>query len=197
MKLKYFGVACVALVLGLVAFLYGVLRASLPQLDGELREAGLAAPVRIERDRLGIPTITAANRIDLAYATGFVHGQDRFFQMDLSRRLAAGELAELFGKIALEQDARARLFGFRHVAREVLEQATPQQRAVVEAYARGVNAGLSSLYSRPWEYWVLGSPPATWRPEDTFLAVYAMWWDLKVNGFRREILRREIGRAHV
>ena len=192
MKLKYIGVACAALVLALVALCYGVLRASLPQLDGEPHEAGLTTPVRIERDRLGIPTITAANRIDLAYATGFVHGQDRFFQMDLSRRLAAGELAELFGKIALGQDGRARLFGFRHLAREVLEQATPQQRAVVEAYARGVNAGLSSLYSRPWEYWVLGSPPATWRPEDTFLAVYAMWWDLQVNGFRREILRREV-----
>ncbi len=192
MKPKYIGVACAALVLALVALCYGMLRASLPQLDGEPHEAGLTTPVRIERDRLGIPTITAANRIDLAYATGFVHGQDRFFQMDLSRRLAAGELAELFGKIAVEQDGRARLFGFRRVAREVLEQATAQQRAVVEAYARGVNAGLSSLYSRPWEYWVLGSPPGPWRPEDTVLVAHAMWWDLQVNGFRREILRREV-----
>src|SRR5256885_6382792 len=190
--LKYTGAAAALLLLAALALGMGLLRASLPRLDGTLAEAGLASAVRIARDSRGVPTIEAADRLDLAYATGFVHAQDRFFQMDLSRRLAAGELAELFGKVALEQDGRARLFGFRHLAREVLEQATPQQRAVVEAYARGVNAGLSSLHSRPWEYWVLGSPPATWRAEDTFLAVYAMWWDLQVNGFRREILRREV-----
>jgi penicillin G amidase len=191
-KLKYVAIVFAALVMAPLALVHGVLRASLPQLDGDVHEAGLTAPVRIGRDRLGVPTIDAANRTDLAYATGFVHGQDRFFQMDLSRRLAAGELAELFGKIAIEQDRTARLFRFRHVAREVLEQTTPEQRAVLEAYARGVNAGLASLHSRPWEYWALGSLPAPWRPEDSALVVHAMWWDLQANGFRRELLRREL-----
>ncbi|MBV8402685.1 MAG: penicillin acylase family protein, partial [Gammaproteobacteria bacterium] len=101
-----------------------MLRGSLPQLDGELEAAGLSAPVRIARDALGEPTIDAASRADLAYATGFAHGVDRFFQMDLSRRLAAGELAELFGAVALEQDRSTRLFRFRAVAREVLAGAT-------------------------------------------------------------------------
>ena len=72
-------------------------RGSLPQLDGELRLAGLSAEVRVERDGLGVPTIHGRNRADVAFATGFVHGQDRFFQMDLMRRHAAGELAELIG----------------------------------------------------------------------------------------------------
>src|SRR5213082_2965835 len=88
--LKYVGAAVAVLVLAALATTYGVLRGSLARLDGKLRVAGLAAPVRIERDSRGVPTIEAANRLDLAFATGFVHAQDRFFQMDLSRRLAAG-----------------------------------------------------------------------------------------------------------
>jgi penicillin amidase len=195
-RFKYIAVACAVLVLAPLALVHGVLRASLPQLDGTVAEAALAAPVTIERDSLGVPTIQAANRTDLAYGTGFVHGQDRFFQMDLSRRFAAGELAELFGKVALEQDEKARIFRFRHVAREVFNQAAPEQRAILEAYARGVNDGLASLRSRPWEYWVLGSATSPWRPEDTFLVVHAMWWDLQYSGIRREILRRDVN-AHL
>ena len=193
MRVRYYvALAVAALVLLPVAVVHAVLRASLPQLDGNVRHSALTAPVRIERDRLGVPTIVAANRTDLAYATGFVHGQDRFFEMDLSRRLAAGELSELFGKVAVEQDRKARRFRFRSVARAVIQQATAEQRAIVEAYAKGVNAGLASLRSRPWEYWVLGSPPVTWLPEDTILVEHAMWWDLQANGLRREMLRHEI-----
>jgi penicillin amidase len=136
--------------------------------------------------------VAAANRLDLAYATGFVHAQDRFFQMDLARRLAAGELSELFGKVALEQDRRTRLFRFRSLAELVITQATPPQRAVLEAYARGVNAGLENLGARPWEYWLLGQQPVPWRAEDSILVQYSMWWDLQANGFAREIQRYEV-----
>jgi len=186
------GAAAVLLVVIALAVPLGLLRASLPRLDGELREAGLKAPVRISRDALGVPTIEAANRFDLAYGTGFVHGQDRFFQMDLSRRLAAGELAELFGQVAVDQDRRTRLFRLRSVAREVLAGASEPQRALLEAYARGVNAGRASLRSRPWEYWVLGAPPAAWQPEDTVLVTYAMWWDLQSEDWGYERLRQEV-----
>jgi penicillin amidase len=190
--LKYLGAVAVALVLAVLVGSYALLRASLPRLDGQMRAAGLSAPVTITRDARGVPTIIAANRTDLAWATGFVHAQDRFFEMDLSRRLAGGELAELVGKVALEQDRKTRLFRFRGVARAVVADATPEQRAVVEAYARGVNAGLASLAGRPWEYWVLGERPSPWLPEDTVLVTYAMWWDLQANGLGREIVRREI-----
>lgn len=193
MRLKHYILAAVAVVVLLpLGVVHGVLRDSLPPLDGTIASTGLSAPVKIERDHLGGVTLEAANRTDLAYATGFVHGQDRYFQMDLSRRLAAGELSELFGKVALEQDRQARLFRFRNVARAVLQQATDEQRAVVAAYTKGVNAGLHSLHSRPWEYWLLGGPPAAWQPEDTVLVVYSMWWDLQANGLKRELLRREI-----
>ena len=190
--LKYIGAAAAVLLLAALTLGFGLLRASLPRLDGALHQPGLTTAVRITRDARGVPTIEAANRLDLAYATGFVHAQDRYFEMDLSRRLAAGELAELFGKVALEQDRKARLFRFRSVAREVIAQATAPERAVIEAYSRGVNAGLAGLAGRPWEYWALGQPPVPWRPEDTVLVEHAMWWDLQVNGLRREILRQEI-----
>ena len=192
MSWKDVAIAAGGLVLAPLALVHGYMRASLPPLDGSRHADGLSAPVTIERDNLGVPTLTAVTRSDLAYATGFVHGQDRFFQMDLSRRLAAGELSELLGKAAVSQDQSARIFRFRGVAREVLRQATPEQRAIIEAYARGVNDGLASLRGRPWEYLVLGAHPAAWRPEDSVLVLHAMWWQLQYMGFHREILRREV-----
>ncbi|HEY6823420.1 MAG TPA: penicillin acylase family protein [Steroidobacteraceae bacterium] len=190
--LKFAALAGALLVLVVCGTLYGLLRASLPQLDAKRHAAGLAAAVRITRDALGVPTIEAGNRLDLAYATGFAHGQDRFFQMDIARRFAAGELAELFGPVALDQDRQTRLFRFRAVAREVLAAATPAQRALLDAYARGVDAGLASLRVRPWEYLLLRATPLPWRSEDSVLVEHAMWWDLQVNGLRREMLRQEI-----
>jgi penicillin G amidase len=187
--LRYGGALLALLILVALLGAYLCLRGSLPRLEGELRVAGLAAPVQITRDARGVPTLTASNRTDLAWATGFVHAQDRFFEMDLSRRLAAGELSELVGKAALEQDRRARLFRFRALAREVLAQASPEQRAAFAAYTQGVNAGLATLRSRPWEYWVLAQQPAAWREEDGLLVVYAMWWDLQAGGFTRGIQR--------
>jgi penicillin amidase len=83
-------------------------------------------------------------------------------------------------------------FRFRHVARSGLAVADVEQRALVDAYARGVNAGLASLHGRPWEYWLLGARPAAWLPEDTFLVSDGMWWDLQSGAFDREILRRQI-----
>ena len=86
------GLLSAVIIIGVLAWL--TLRASLPELDGEIAADGIESAVVIERDAAGIPTITASNRLDLAFATGFVHGQDRFFQMDLFRRDAAGEVAE-------------------------------------------------------------------------------------------------------
>ncbi len=117
------------------------------------------ATVTIERDALGIPTITGASRRDVAFATGFVHAQDRFFQMDLSRRMAAGRLAELVGDAALPVDRRNRLHRFEALAERVLAAATDEERSLLEAYAAGVNAGLDGLRVRPFEY--LAAPRTT------------------------------------
>jgi penicillin G amidase len=168
---------------------------SLPRIDGELSAAGLVAEATLERDARGVPVISARSRADLAFATGFAHAQDRFFQMDLSRRLAAGELSELFGAVALKQDVRARRFGFRSVARRVVESAPAEERAVIEAYARGVNAGLSGLDARPWEYLLLRAMPRAWVPEDSVLVVHSMWWQLQYGAINQEIGRRRLERA--
>lgn len=172
-----------------------LLRASLPALDGERKVPGLAAPVSIERDDRGIVTVAGRTRADVAYGLGLAHGQDRFFQMDLARRVAAGELSELFGASALEQDRRARVFRFRRVARAVLADVSRDERAAIDAYARGVNDGLESLRSRPWEYWLLRSMPKPWRDEDTVLAIHAMWWQLQYNGFAADERRQAVAEA--
>jgi penicillin G amidase len=193
-RLAKWAVRGVALVLVLLVLaLLGAwltLRASLPRLDGEIAAGGPA--VTIERDALGIATVRGATREAVSYGLGFAHAQDRFFQMDLSRRLAAGELVTLFGEVAAEQDARAGAFGFRAVAREVLRRASAEERANLAAYAQGVNAGLASLSSRPWEYWLLRRAPAQWLSEDTILVVYAMWWDLQYEDWKREIVLRTL-----
>src|SRR6184192_2672330 len=92
---------------------YWRVRASLPQLEGLAKVTGLSAPVEIERDGLGVPTIKGSTRTDIARSLGWLHGQERFFQIDLLRRIAAGELSELFGPHAVPRDRLFRLHGFR------------------------------------------------------------------------------------
>ena len=158
--------------------LYRAAVGSLPVLDGEIGIAGLSAPVIVARDRNGVPTIHGSNRLDVARATGFVHGQDRFFQMDLLRRSTAGELAELFGKAVIDVDRRRRRHRLRAVADAVVDRASAAERALLEAYADGVNAGLESLSTAPFEYLILRVDPEPWRPEDIVLGNLAMFFEL-------------------
>ncbi len=160
---------------GCSIWLWSRIRSSLPLLDGEVALEGLTAPVTVERDAQGVPTIRGRTRADVARATGFVHAQDRFFQMDLLRRRASGELSELFGKDALEVDRRARLHRFRMVAERSVAAATSEQRAALQAYAEGVNAGIAALRDRPFEYIVLRAAPAPWLPEDSLLVGLTMF----------------------
>jgi len=171
------GTAAVVLV-GVAVAGWWSLRASLPPLDGDLLRTGVAAPVEIERDDLGIPTLRGASRRDLAFALGFVHAQDRLFQMDLLRRRPAGELAELFGTPAVEWDARIRAWRLREVARQTVAAATPLDRELLQAYADGVNTGVTELGGRPFEYLVLRTWPRPWTPEDTALVVLSMFLEL-------------------
>jgi penicillin G amidase len=154
------------------------LTASLPRTTGEVRAGGLGAAVQIDRDALGVPTVAAASRLDAALALGFLHAQERFFQMDLMRRSAAGELAELVGPAALPTDRDHRVHRGRALAESCLLRASPQERALVAAYTRGVNAGLAALAGPPPEYLLLRTAPAPWREADSYLAVLAMFFNL-------------------
>ena len=176
-----------------VAAAWLALRASLPALDGTLGVEGLSAPASIHRDADGIPVITAANRDDLAFATGFAHGQDRFFQMDSVRRQAAGELSALIGPSVLDIDRRLRFHRFRSRAAAVLRRLPAAHRSLLEHYAVGVNAGLDSLGARPFEYLLLRATPEPWQPEDSVLVVYAMFMQLNDSRARDDVRR---GLAH-
>ncbi|MFC4158131.1 penicillin acylase family protein [Chitinimonas lacunae] len=187
--LRLAALGCVATTALLATAGWGALRASLPQLDGEREVAGLSAPVDIERDALGVPTIRAAARGDIAYALGFLHAQDRFFQMDLMRRSAAGEVAALVGAAALPMDRANRLHRFRQRAETAVAALPAADRQLLQRYSDGVNAGLGSLDARPFEYLLLRQQPQSWQPADSLLVVYAMYFDLQGSQVRREFAR--------
>ncbi len=168
---------------------YRQIAGSLPTLDGSLKVKGIKADVTLERDGLGVPTITGKNRMDVAYALGFAHGQDRFFQMDLLRKNSAGELASLVGKAVLERDKSTRIHRFRNAAAERLKKERADVIELLETYTSGVNAGLGSLKKPPFEYLLLGVEPEPWKTEDSLLVVFSMFMDLQSDQFRREVDR--------
>lgn len=172
-----------ALVLCAGAWIGFQLRASLAQLDGTRKIPGLAGPVLVERDELGVPTIRATNRVDAARALGFLHAQERFFQMDVLRRMGAGELAELLGPAVIPLDKQARRHQFRQRAQKAFDPAhgvlAREELAVLEAYTEGANAGLEALGAVPPEYLLLRVKPQPWRPEDCGLVAYAMFFGLQ------------------
>lgn len=180
--------ALIAVVAG-AGFLYWQLSGSLAQLNGEVQHARLSGPVLVERDAQGIPRIIANDRADTAFALGFLHAQERFFQMDLLRRNSAGEMSVLFGDVALNYDKRLRLHQFRQRGEAAVAALPEQHRAVLDAYVEGVNAGLDGLRSKPFEYHLLSLNPEPWQAADTMLALYSMYLDLQPNWNEQETSR--------
>ena len=139
----------VAVVVGLLALAAGggwlwLRRSGLPQRQGRVMLPGLAAIVTVRFDRYGVPTIEAGSAIDAMAALGWLHANDRLFQMELTRRAATGRLAELFGERALAYDRSVRRLDMLHFGDRLLAAATPETRTLLEAYARGVNAWIAS-----------------------------------------------------
>lgn len=163
-------------------------RASLPVLDGTHEVDGLARPATVARDAAGVVDIDASSFTEAAFALGFAHAQDRFFQMDASRRRAAGELSALVGESTVKIDRETRTLRLRARARDMLARARPDDRAVFDAYARGVNEGLASLGAPPFEYLVLRARPEPWRAEDSVLTLLAMFLALHDVGEQEPIV---------
>ncbi|HTD29571.1 MAG TPA: penicillin acylase family protein, partial [Xanthomonadaceae bacterium] len=188
--IRWFRRAVVAVLL-LALLIFGaawwLLQGSLAKLDGAIALPGLTAPVGVERDSLGVVTIRAANQTDAVRALGYVHAQERFFEMDLLRRSAAGELAELFGPIALNIDKQHRVHRLRARAQDDFDALTDDKLPLVQAYTEGVNSGLADLRMRPWPYLLLRTQPEPWRNEDTALSGYAMFFDLQGGTNEREL----------
>ncbi len=164
-----------------------LMRGSVPTLDGELALDGLSAPVTVQRDALGVATIDAANEVDALRALGYVHAQERYFEMDLMRRVSAGELSELFGPIAIEKDKAQRVHRIRARVEADLAAMAADKRPQLEAYTAGVNAGLAALRVRPWPYLLLRQEPKPWELGDAALTGFAMYFDLQDAGNHREL----------
>ena len=179
----------VLIALALVAVLAAlwIVRGSLAQLDGEHALAGLSAPIQVQRDSLGVATVDAANEADAARALGFVHAQERYFEMDLLRRSAAGELSALLGPMAVERDQVVRVHRLRARADEHLAAIAGDRLPVLEAYRDGVNAGLAALRRKPWPYLLLQAEPEPWTVTDSALVGYAMFFDLQDETNSREL----------
>ncbi|HEV7122612.1 MAG TPA: penicillin acylase family protein, partial [Rhodanobacter sp.] len=181
----------VLLALLLIAFAvaWWLLAGSRPVLDGQRQLPGLDAKVSISRDALGTVTIDGSTRDDVSFAMGYVHAQERFFEMDLMRRMSAGELSELVGPAALKTDLNHRRHRLRAVAAAAYAQLPSAQQHALDRYRDGVNAGLADLREKPWEYLLLGSTPRPWRSEDSLLVIAAMYLDLQGDGRNERELR--------
>jgi penicillin amidase len=182
------------LLLGALGALAGwwILRRSLPQLEGSISLPHVQQAVTVERDDYGVPTITAQSMEDLLVAQGFVMAQDRLWQMDLIRRSAAGELAEIFGSVALEADKENRTLGLRQAAEASVAALPAEMRASAEAYARGVNAYLEQQRGRlPWEFTVLRYAPRPWTPADSSL-VHAYMYRVLAETWEWELSRARV-----
>ncbi len=169
-----------------LTWLYSKVDGALPLLEGKKTVFGLNKSASIERDIQGIATLKAQNRNDIAVALGFVHAQERFFQMDLLRRNSAGELASLFGSVALDYDKSIRRHRFRDRARIIVDQLPSSQLALLKAYTRGVNQGLKFLRTSPFEYLLLQQEPLQWSEEDSILTIFSMYIDLQYHDGKRE-----------
>jgi penicillin amidase len=164
-------VLTVALAVGGLAYL----STSVPPLEGRVEAPGLGAAVAIARDARGVAYIDAQDIDDAAFALGYAHAQDRLFQMDLQRRSGAGTLSELFGARTVSFDHFLRTLGFQRLVETDWPVLTSATRAVLEAYAAGVNAFLAG-HDGPWppEYALLRVEPAPWRPTDSLLVLKSL-----------------------
>ncbi|MFX0065874.1 MAG: penicillin acylase family protein [Candidatus Hermodarchaeota archaeon] len=170
-------------------------RKCLPLIDGKLELAGLSAPVEVVRDQWSIPHIYAENIHDLFFAQGFVHAQDRFWQMEINRRTANGTLSEIFGDIALETDRTTRTFGFARLGRTDWKNADDDLRTAIQAYAEGVNAFLQHPNCHlPVEFSLLRYQPEPWKPEDSLAFSRVMIWQLS-HAWHGEIIRAQLIKA--
>lgn len=168
-----------AVLLGTFLFLRHLVTKSFPQVEGELVLPKLEAPVNVYRDDYGIPHIIAENEHDVLVASGFVHAQDRMWQMDIMRRAGEGRLAEVLGGGALAYDKQLRTIGFKRIAERLEESLRPETWQALQAYADGVNAYIESHRGKyPIEFDMLDYEPESWTVLHSLLVARLMAWEL-------------------
>lgn len=178
------------IVSSLVLFLW-YRQASQPIHEGTISVVGLGAPVDVRRDEQGIPTLVAKSERDALFALGFVHAQDRLWQIEFNRRLASGRLAEVLGPSALPTDRFLRTLGIHRAAQRTYTSLDAEHRDLVDAYVEGVNAYLAARTGPlPPEFLLTGTPaPASWTAADSIAWSLMMAWDLASHSMRMELRR--------
>ncbi|CAG0933460.1 penicillin amidase [Thermoflexales bacterium] len=165
---------------------------SWPQTSGTIQVSGLQAPVQVFRDKWGVPNIYADNEPDLFFAQGYVHAQDRLWQMEMIRRLGSGMLSEIIGEETVSIDRIMRTMGLRRAAEQSLPKLNSESRAVLDTYARGVNTFIETHRDRlPVEYTILGVSPAPWTAVDSLLVGNILALNMSLNQ-EEEILRAQV-----
>ena len=190
--IKWLFIAVIAILLIAGATVYVTLSQSLPVLDGQKQLREISHPASLSRDALGQAVITAANQLDAVYLLGYAHGQDRLFQMDLQRRVAAGELSGWLGEVALNVDKNNRFHQFRRRAERILPTLPDWQQQALVQYAKGVNQAISELGAKPFEYLLTGFDIKPWTEVDSLLVVYSMYLDLQGNTLSRDLALTEL-----
>src|SRR6266566_3883001 len=158
---------------------YLLMRRPLPKKSGKLTLQGLHEGVEVLTDRYGVPHIYAQNEEDLYFAQGYIHAQERLWQMELNRRTASGRLSEIFGKIAIETDRFSRRLGMHRAAAAEVPRLSEQNKRTLDAYARGVNAYIEHNKNKlPIEFSLLRFKPTPWQIMDSILWAKMMGWNL-------------------
>jgi penicillin amidase len=171
---------------------YMLLRRPLPKTRGKLRLQGLHEPVEVITDRYGVPHIYAHNEDDLFFAQGYMHAQERLWQMELNRRIGSGRLSEIFGEIAIEADRFARRLGMHRAAAAAAEQLQPHIQRILGAYARGVNTFIEhNKHHLSIEFKLLRFKPEPWEIAHSIRWGKMMAWNLGSN-WETEIIRARI-----
>lgn len=191
--LKKIALLFLVLIAGAVIALFWYRSASQPQVDGTIQLSGPGAAIDIVRDAEGVPHIYAKSTDDAYFGLGFVHAQDRLWQLELNRRIPAGRMAEILGPSAVDTDRFLRTLGVRRNAEAILANLAPETRKALDAYAKGVNAFLNKRSGPlPPEFILAGAPaPAPWEPIDSVGWQTMMAWDLGAN-WSQELLRMRL-----
>jgi penicillin amidase len=157
----------------------------------EIDVPGLQEDIRIERDNHGIPHIYAETDLDLFFALGYIHAQDRLFQMDLNRRLPSGRLSEIVGEAAYESDTFYRTLGMHRAAQKTYEKMSQWTKDILDSYCKGVNHYIDTTSMYPVEYTLLQCEPAEWTPVDSLVFGKMMGWELSGNFYDLEFQKLE------
>ena len=169
---------------------YMLMRRPLPKTRGKLRLQGLHEPVEVITDRYGVPHMYAHNEDDLFFVQGYIHAQERLWQMELNRRIASGRLSEIFGDIAIEVDRFSRRLGMHRAAAAAEEQLPLHIRRILGAYARGVNTFIEQ-HTLSIEFKLLRFKPAPWQIAHSIQWGKMMAWNLGSN-WETELIRARI-----